>query len=297
MKTRPRVARIPYLNAAPYYVEWDRLDGLSGTGWDQLQMPPRQLGVAMERGDVDAGLMAVADLNRMSGDFEPLLLSGPEGWSSLGIANRDRVDSVLLFVRDEEGGRTLGGRRPHLDLDRQDAERLNGVVIGVTGETSTSYRLLRLVLEVRHGIRPSAYRRLDLAHVLDPSLNAVLLIGDLALKWRYHTPSGWVQAMDLAREWWTWTDRPFVFARWAVRRGLPEAIKLDLARFLDRSLEEGLADLPGIAQRMTAGTELKAEHLLDYLENFTYRLGAEELEAEARFRELLADNEIPCTAD
>ena len=287
----PRIARIPYLNSHPYYQRWDTLGDL---GWSSVTMPPRQLGIYMERGEVDAGLMAVADLIRLEAEVEPLLLSGPSGFSSLGIANHDRVDSVLLFVRAEDSDRTLGGRRPSLALSAENKELLENAVVGVTGESSTSFRLLRLLLEVRHKIRPT-YRRKDLSHVLEPDLSAVLVIGDLALRWRYHPPAGWVQVMDLAREWWDWTGRPFVFARWAVRRSLPERTKLALARFLDGSLSEGLLALEEIASRTEIGVE--TDHVEHYLANLIYRLGPEELEAESRFRELLSDNGIVCSAE
>lgn len=287
----PRVARIPYLNSHPYYTRWNELADL---GWTSISMPPRQLGISMERGDVDAGLMAVCDLVRLEGEFEPVLLSGPSGISSLGIANHDQVDSVLLFVRAEDGNRVLGGRRPSLALSPENKELLAGAVVGITGESSTSFRLLRLLLEVRHKIRPT-YRRKDLSHVLEPDLAAVLVIGDLALRWRHHPPVGWIQAMDLAREWWDWTGRPFVFARWAVRRSLPEPAKLAFARFLDTSLQEGLRHLGEIAARAEVG--LEPSQVRDYLENLLYRLGPDELEAEARFRELLSDHGIACTAE
>lgn len=287
----PCVARIPYLNAHPYYECWNELANL---GWGSITMPPRQLGISMERGDVDAGLMAVADLIRLGEEFEPLLLSGPSGISSLGIANHDRVDSVLLFVRAEDSDRTLGGRRPSIALSPENKTLLEDAVVGITGESSTSFRLLRLLLEVRHKVRPT-YRRKDLSHVLEPDLAAVLVIGDLALRWRYQPPTGWVQAMDLAREWWDWTGRPFVFARWAVRRTLPERTKLSLARFLDRSLTVGLGSLGEIADRTEIGVE--RDHLESYLRNLIYRLGPEELEAESRFRELLSDNGIVCGAE
>ncbi|MEZ4649589.1 MAG: MqnA/MqnD/SBP family protein [Candidatus Eisenbacteria bacterium] len=287
----PRVARIPYLNAYPFYVRWEELEE---RGWSSITMPPRQLGVSMERGDVDAGLMAVCDLIRLEAEFEPVLLTGPSGISSLGIANQDRVDSVLLFVRADDSDRTLGGRRPSLSLSPENKDLLESAVIGVTGESSTSFRLLRLLLEVRHKIRPT-YRRKDLSHVLEPDLAAVLVIGDLALRWRYSPPPGWVQVMDLAREWREWTGRPFVFARWAVRRALPERVKLDFARFLESSLADGLGQLGEIAARTDIGVE--PDHVRAYLENLTYRLGPQELEAESRFRELLSDHGIVCSAE
>jgi len=68
--------------------------------------------------------MAAGDYLRLQDRFE---LVGP-----FGVATRGPVQSVLLF-----------SRRP--------PEALAGAMVSVTPETSTSIRLLRLLLDVRRG--------------------------------------------------------------------------------------------------------------------------------------------------
>src|SRR5262245_2600039 len=76
--------------------------------------------------------MAVVDWFGLENEFEPV--------GSYGIASEGAVLSVLLF-----------SPRP--------IEMLAGALIGVTEETSTSFRLLRLLLERFHRLRGRRYRR------------------------------------------------------------------------------------------------------------------------------------------
>lgn len=291
-----RVGLLPYLNSAPFFLHWPHLEEASEGRWAPAVFPPRQLGLAAAAGEVDAGLMALADLIRLEETFEPLVLESRIPPVSLGIANHDRVDSVLLFLRaavlsgasDRTGG-------PGRTLTPEEAARLNGAFIGVTGQSSTSFRLLRLLLEVHFRVGPAHYERRDFSRAALPEslagLDAALVIGDQALEWKHRPPDGFLLAMDLAGAWHEWTGLPFVFARWAVRRAVPAESKEWLARFLDDSLREaaGRADdlVRGLPERLGPKEELAA-----YLENFTYRLGPEELEAAALYRRLLSEHGI-----
>ena len=173
-------------------------------------------------------------------------------------------------------------------------EALHGASIALTNESSTSVRQLRLLLEVRHGVKPAAYERQSLRGMHE-HFDAALVIGDEALRWRVRPPEGFVQAMDLASEWTEWTGLPFVFACWALRKDLDPARAQWLGQFLLTSLDEAEQDLPRLATGLP--TELGATPVLtDYLRNFIYRLGAEEVESMVRFRDLLQANDIACTA-
>jgi predicted solute-binding protein len=288
-------ARIPYLNAAPFYQEWDQMERLSAGRWTAAVLPPRQLGMAAEAGEVDAGLTAVADLFRLAGAFEPL--AAPPGSPALGfgVAARERVDSVLLFLR-ETGGRPAGP--PPSDpcvLTESDLKLLDRAHIGLTQESSTSVRLLRLLLEVRHGIQPASAARLDLARSpqADPAEGkaALLVIGDLALRWRLRPPRGFRLAMDLAAEWYAWTGLPFVFAQWSVRRSLPAAAKLWLSEFLAGSLERAGADYLPLVRGLPEDLGSK-EGLVAYLRQFAYAFGEEEERGKERFRSLLEEHRL-----
>jgi predicted solute-binding protein len=48
-----RVGRIPYLNCEPFFAHL--------SGFPTLDLPPRQLGEALARGDADAAALSLAD--------------------------------------------------------------------------------------------------------------------------------------------------------------------------------------------------------------------------------------------
>ena len=168
MKTTLRVARVPYLNTEPFFPE-----DLSTLPFTVVALPPRQLGEAALRGEIDAGPMAVVDYFRLSDRFEPL--------ADLGIAARGEAQSVLL-------------------LSQRPLVQLHGSVIDVTSDTSTSVVLLRLLLEERYHIVPSDYRRLNGA---TGAAEARLVIGDEALRLR-RQDRRMPYLIDLGMEWWLW---------------------------------------------------------------------------------------------
>ena len=240
--TRTVAARIPYANAAPFYALW------ADAPFAVRNLVPRELGREAEAGGVDLGLMAAGDFLRLKDRFE---IVGP-----YGVATRGPVQSVILY-----------SRRP--------ATALGGALISVTPETSTSIRLLRLLLDV-HRVRG-----------LEPSqADALLVIGDDAMRMRSKRPDGFTHTLDLGADWLEWTGLAFVYAVWAVRRELDPAVRAELRDFLEASLAAGLASLPEIARGLTA-TGWSADETEAYLRRFHYRLGPEDLEGLRRFEELL----------
>jgi chorismate dehydratase len=247
------VARIPYVNAQPFYAEWDRLPGAS------VDLVPRRLGEEARGGGADAGLMAVVDWFALEDEFARV--------ERFGIACDGAVDSVLLFAAAPLA--QLGGARVRL-----------------TAESSTSAALLRLLLERRYRIEVAAYERAALPPVgVPPAGEAWLRIGDAALAARRADPTS--VALDLGAAWREWTGLPFVYAVWGVRRALAEESRGAFAAFLERSLARGERSLAEIGARLAAehrGRLGDAASLTRYLERFTYRLGPREEEGLAAFR-------------
>jgi len=254
--TKTRIARVPFLNCLPFYAHWAEDDTV-----ELVEVPPRQLGVLALEGGVDAGPMAVADFLRLEDRFERLGL-----W---GIATAKEAMSVLLF-----------SQRP--------LWQLAGETIGVTEQTSTSYLLLRLLLESRHNVQPSQYvvgARDDVA--------AVLVIGDEALREsRGELARRYPFLTDLGAEWWQWQLVPAVFAVWAVRKTLPEAVKTALSRQLGLSVAESLRRVPELAAAHAADLHHTPAQLQAYLQAFTYRLTQAEERGLERFRQLAAEREL-----
>lgn len=243
------VGKIPYLNSEPFYplLGEHRL----------ITAAPRELGKLAEREAIDAGIMAVADYLRFEDRYQPV--------GELGVASRRDVHSILLF-------------------SRYPMHSLSGARIGVTEDTSTSVRLLRLLLEVRDGVRPSAYVR-----GAREGADAFLVIGDEALRRSTRSSDGYLHRYDLASQWWNWKGLPFVFALWVIRKSLPGEIKRQFAELLERSFATGMTAIEEIAARR-AGEMGSAQELVSYLRNFRYRLGAEEMQGLGEFRRLVHEH-------
>jgi chorismate dehydratase len=255
-----KVARIPYLNAEPFYSGWG-----DDPPFECVSMVPRELGAAARDGAIDAGLMAVADWFRVDGTFD---LIEP----TLGIAAREQVLSVVLFSHANPRG-------------------LDGGRVIVTRESSTSRRLAQLLAVARWEVDVEWVPE-DEAPGDTREAAGQLLIGDRALAQMARPDrGGWERPIDLASEWWAWQGLPFVFAIWAVRSALPRRERERFGGYLSGSLALGSERLGEIAEAH-AGPLGEAAALRAYLEGITYRLGPEELEGLQRFRDLLADHDI-----
>lgn len=245
-------ARIPYANAAPFYALW------ADAPFAVRNLVPRDLGREAEAGGVDMGLMAAGDYLRLRDKFELL--------APMGVSARGQVASVLLF-----------SRRP--------ASALEDALISVTPDTSTSIRLLKLLLRARRGFTGTRFLR-----GLEPAqADGLLLIGDKAMQTRNRPPEGFVHTLDLGADWLEWTGLPFVYAVWVVRSALDPALKDELRTFLESSLAAGLATLPEVARQwnVPGWTALEVEA---YLRRFQYRFGPEELKGLERYDALLQEH-------
>jgi chorismate dehydratase len=157
---------------------------------------------------------------------------------------------------------------------------LGGRRIAVTGETSTSVRLMRILLAFRDEVPAPVLVGLD-----EPS-DAALIIGDAALRL---LQGPWPRRFcyDLGEEWTRWTGYPMVFAAWAVRLDTAPAARETLETTLGDALEIGLASLPAIAARRR-DLGLSEAEITAYLESFRYRIGPDDEKAVAEYRRLLA---------
>ena len=207
-----------------------------------------------------AGPMALADFLRLNETFERL--------GNLGIAVRGRCGSVLLF-------------------SRKPARQLDGEIIAVTEETSTTALLLRLILEQQFRIRPKQYVR---GPATDDA-EAVLLIGDEALKFRAANRR-YPYETDLAFEWWLWQHLPFVFAVWAVRKDASAAGAQRLSRLLQHQLAVNTGHLEEVAKERASSLGLPPEEVQRYLASFIYRLSEPEERAITQFEALVHEHHL-----
>jgi predicted solute-binding protein len=247
-----KLGRIPFINMAPFY-------HFLGARWlEQHELVlgnPRQLGTLARAGKLDAAPFSYVDGLELvaSGEFEWL--------GKLGIAGQGPIQSILL-------------------VGCEDPKALAGQAIAVTPQTATTVKLLEAWLREHVGV--TDYR------LTGPDDNAAarLLIGDEALR-RHLELGGSEPQIDLCDEWQRWTGRAFVFARWAVRKGLSPRAKGELTLTLDSSLDLAIGDLIHVAEGQAERTGLKAADIEAYLKGIRFRLGEDELSGASLFESYL----------
>lgn len=232
-----RVGAVNYLNTKPL------IEGL-GTFAPHARLSldlPSRLADRLASGDLDVALIPVVEYFR-AGNYS--IVPG------VSIASRGPVLSVTLF-----------SRVPWPEIRS----------VALDEGSRTSVALTRILLEKRHGIRPTTVQLPLGVAADDMTTDAVLLIGDRAMK---ACLPGFDFAYDLGQEWFDWTGLPFVYAVWAVREGV------DL-RGVDRALREcrdyGLAKVGPIAQREALKLGMDPGFCRRYLSNIlSFDLGPRE---------------------
>jgi len=210
-------------------------------------LPPSQLAVELRKGTLDAGLVSIT---------ETLLHDAYDILDGYGVASDGEVYSVFLAHR----GPLEAVRRVRCDT-----------------ASLTSVNLLRVLLAER-GLRPE-FEPLTSVEGAGRE-EAVLLIGDGAIAFRQagHPHTIW----DLGEAWRAWTGLPFVYAVWALRRGVDTA---GLRRELAEAGERGQREMDAVV-REARGFDEAFRRI--YLTRHTHHtLGAMEKEGVARFVALL----------
>lgn len=182
---------IAYINSLP--VDLGILRGAVDLGPDVELVPdvPSGLNALVLRGGLD--VTPVSALHYAQNAERLLLLP------DLSVSSESGVQSVLLF-------------------SKKPIAQLGSIVIRLTDQGRTTPALLKILLHTRYGFSPmyaSGPSTSDLNTVYD---QAVLLIGDDALRAADSPEAGEWHVTDLAQEWQEWTGLPFVFAVWTVRK-------------------------------------------------------------------------------
>ncbi|HUI64070.1 MAG TPA: MqnA/MqnD/SBP family protein, partial [Bacteroidota bacterium] len=250
------IGKIPFLNSVPFYAHLEKEE------YRILPVVPRRMGMLSAQNEILAGPFSLMDYFRQEDALE---LSG------LCIATRDQVKSVMLFSK--EGWRDLDGKR-----------------IGITDDTATSVQLLRVLLEKKYGVR-AQFEPLHAGVNAYAHFDAVLLIGDDALRSNKKGFDGFELVYDLAREWYEWQKLPFVFAVWGVHRSLPEDERRTLNRALTGALDACGDDFVAVAGTHGRRLGLTDAETQEYLAGFNYTLGEREREAMRVFRRLVSEVE------
>jgi chorismate dehydratase len=250
MKRPIRIGAVNYLNAKPLI---ERLTDFAPDLDLSLDLPS-QLADRMARGELDVGLIPVVEYFR--GDRYKFI-------PNIAIGSRGPVLSVTLF-------------------SRVPWPQIRSVSLDEGSRSSAA--LTQIILAKRYGVRPKVQPLPIESAAEDLSTDAVLLIGDRAM--RACLP-GYRYAYDLGEEWTEWTGLPMVFAVWAVR-GDVELGAAEEAFY--RAKEYGLSRAGEIAQREAPALGLDPGYCRRYLNNIIrYDLGPAELIGLKKYYQLAAE--------
>jgi chorismate dehydratase len=208
---------------------------------------PSKLAVMLQRDELDAALLSVTEV-LFSDRYDVL--------DGIAIASLGEVKSVLL-----------AHRRPLEEVTE----------VYCDPASLTSLNLLKVLLAER-GLRP-AFKPLT-QYVDAAQRDFVLLIGDPALDFLF--ASNPHQILDLGAAWFEMTRLPFVYAVWALRRGMDNAS-------LRRQLTEAKAfGMDTLEHTIRSRTEYTPQFRADYLGwHIHYHLGQDERRGLQKFMELL----------
>jgi len=209
--------------------------------------PPSKLAELLRRDELDAALVSVAEV---------LLTDRYDILDGIAVASLGEVKSVFL------------AHRVPLDAIRE---------VHLDTASITSVNLVKVLLAER-GVKP-VFKPLP-SYEEAPRCEAVLLIGDRALDFAFaaHPHDIW----DLGAAWYECTGLPFVYAVWALRRGLEN-------KALRRALREAqLFGLDTLDHLINTRPEYSLDFRKDYFGwHIHYHLGSDEKRGVAKFMELM----------
>ena len=209
--------------------------------------PPSELAEKLRRDELDAALVSITEV--LFHDRYDIL-------DGIAVASLGEVKSVFL-------------------AHRQSLENIREIFCDTASLTSVN--LLKVLLAER-GFKPE-FKPLP-SYAAAPELENVLLIGDHAIDFSL-APHGH-EIMDLGEAWFELTRLPFVYAVWALRRGVANQ---PLRRQLREARSFGIETLDNIIRTRV---EYTYEFRKDYLGwHIHYHLGSDEKRGLTKFIELL----------
>jgi len=254
-KSRVRVGAVSFLNTKPLI--YDLLCQVPPN--DEIEISvhvPSRLAELMESGNLDVGLIPIIEYFRAAGQSNvPPYKIIPH----TSISSRGPVRSIQLYS--------------HVPISTIRC-------VGLDTSSRSSRALLQIVFAERYDLHP---KFCDCPPSIDPQaaeMDAVLLIGDAALRRLGSTP----YSLDLGAEWDKLTGLPFVYACWVTRNGVDLGNTIQI---LQRAKEFGIRKIPRIARVEAEELHLPEELCRDYLtDHVFYDLGKSEIAGLNRFYEL-----------
>lgn len=248
-KTRVKVGKIRYINCLPFYhglfTQMNFREDEPSAPVEFYEAYPTQINLALRKGKVD--IAPISSLEYLNHQKDYLLLP------DLIIGARDFSRSVLLISREK-------------------VEALDGAKIALSRQSLSSVSLLRILLKFKYKFENSFVVSNAPPSEMLKSHQAALIIGDDAL---FYQPKEFVYKYDLSELWWNWTEKPFCFAVWAVRRAFAKTHADDVRTFyrvLKKNVERNLADMETLLKDglQLSFVDERFPHIFGYLFNLNY---------------------------
>jgi chorismate dehydratase len=254
---RPRVGHIQFLNCLPLY--WGLMRTGSLIDVDLVKDSPDRLNAALVAGDLDIGPISLVEYLRHADE----LLVLPD----IAVGSDGPVLSVNL-------------------VSTIPVEDLDGARVALGSTSRTGVLLAQLLLEQRHGVKPSYFRcPPDLTEMLLEA-PAGVLIGDVALRALHDAERLGLTVTDLGAAWREWTGLPMVFAVWAVRREFAAAhpgLVKDVHQAFLRSRDLSLAEIDEVAAAASRWEPFDAATLAGYFRTLDFSLGSRQVAGAREF--------------
>lgn len=234
-----RIGAVGYLNARPLTWALDR----DPHRWAIRYDLPAVCASLLQAGQVDLGLTpSIEYLHDPHYRFVP----------GIGIGSRGAVTSVAIFTT-----------RPMAEV----------TTIALDTSSRTSVALTRVLCHDWFKIAPEFVPQGPSLEAMTATHDAALLIGDPALE--ADAAALGLTKVDLGEAWLEMTGLPFVYAAWTGRAG---ALSADEVQALQAARDEGLANIPAIAEEYAPADPPRAARAAQYLrDNVRYGLGPEEV--------------------
>ena len=232
---------------------------------------PSRVAALLSNGELDVGLIPIVEYFRANPSHTSYCIL-----PNISIASHGSVKSIQLF-----------SRVPIPEIRR----------VGLDTNSRTSIALLKILLAEEYGIspvfttcRPTVTPKTALQDRHDPPFDAILLIGDPALRHQGSTE----YSFDLGEVWYKYMGLPFVYACWVARK---ETCLGDLPQVLLQSKALGIAQIPEIARIESRKLGFPENLCIDYLQHhIKYDLGEPEIAGLELFYKYAVKNDLapPC---
>lgn len=253
LKAAARVGKISYINCLPFYHRLFENASWDPSRYEIYEAYPTKINLAMRAGKID--IAPVSSLEYLNHQDKYMILP------DLAIGSRDFSGSVLL-------------------LSKEKIENLDGEKVVLSRQSLSSAALLRILLRFKYKFKNDFVSSSAAPSEMMKSSKAALVIGDEAL---FFESEEFVYKYDLSELWWNWTDKPFCFSLWAVRKDYAAAHADEVSSFWREVCENrtrNLTDIEGLLKdsMKISFMDAKFSKVYGYFFNLNYYLDEGTLE-------------------